>query len=304
MSRQLPTGFVAAAAMAALLCLPIAAQTSTSPAGDNNAAAPEATAPAANQPSAQATSVAGASADQNAPAEVQSRPPLQAPVKQGFWGRLNPFARKKYVQTQLSPIRDRVNELNGLSASNAKSISDLDRSARAGIAAASERANQAGDTAAAAEQRVQQTADQAKQLDQKVDAVNNTLQSADQYTVAQTAELHFRPGPARLNQGAEQQLSSFLQGLEGQKGYIVEVTAYSTRRGQAGIAASQDLANAVVRYMVLDQNIPLFRIYTSGMGNAAPVQGAQLQSATTRRTRGGTVQIRILKNGLAGNSNS
>jgi len=34
--------------------------------------------------------------------------PLQYESHQGFWGKVNPFARKKYVQRQTQPIRDRI----------------------------------------------------------------------------------------------------------------------------------------------------------------------------------------------------
>src|SRR5690348_7028437 len=34
--------------------------------------------------------------------------PLTNSKKEGFWGHLNPFARKKYVQRQLDPVRGRV----------------------------------------------------------------------------------------------------------------------------------------------------------------------------------------------------
>ena len=33
--------------------------------------------------------------------------PLQPETREGFWGHLNPFARKKYVARQTQPIRDR-----------------------------------------------------------------------------------------------------------------------------------------------------------------------------------------------------
>jgi len=275
-------GFTAAAALAALLSLPLAAQTNQT--NGQSADTTQAAAQASTAPAATAT----------------NQPPLTQPVKQGFWGKLNPFARKKYVQGQLSPIRDRVNELNGLSADNAKAIADTDARAKAGIADASERAQKASDTADAAQQQVQQTASQANQLNQQVGSVNTKLQGVDQYQVAQQAELHFKPGPANLNPSAQQQLDAFLQGLDTQKGYVVEVTAYSTRKGAAGVAASQDLADAVVRYLVLQHNVPLYRIYTMGMGNAAPA-AAQMSSsaATAKSTAGGTVEIKILKNSLA-----
>jgi outer membrane protein OmpA-like peptidoglycan-associated protein len=292
MSRQSSFGIMAAVALSALLCLPVSAQDAAPAANQPAAAAPAAT----TAPAATANDQNGATAQTG---EVKPEPPLAAPVRQGFWGRLNPFARKKYVEGQLSPIRDRVNELNGLSADNAKSISSLDARNKAAIAAANEQVKHANDIADAAQQQVQQDSTQAGQLNDQVGQVNTKLHSIDQYQVAQNAELHFKPGPAKLNPDAEQQLSSFLQGLADQKGYVVEVTAYSTRKGRAGDTASQDLADAVVRYMVLDQNIPLYRIYTMGMGNAAPAAAQMSASGPARATAGGTVKIQVLKNSLA-----
>ncbi|MGH3184903.1 MAG: OmpA family protein, partial [Streptosporangiaceae bacterium] len=137
-------------------------------------------------------------------------------------------------------------------------------------------------------------------LNTQLGTVSTKLQGVDQFQTAQTAELHFKPGPATLNPNAQQQLDGFLQGLDTQKGYVVEVTAYSSRKGAAGDAASQQLADTVVRYMVLQHNIPLFRIYTMGLGNAPAA--AQLNSANGTPVNGGTVQIKILKNSLASGS--
>jgi hypothetical protein len=58
---------------------------------------------------------AAQSADQNAAASstgASGKPALQPDTHEGFWGKINPFARKKYVQRQTAPIRDRVNELD------------------------------------------------------------------------------------------------------------------------------------------------------------------------------------------------
>ncbi|MGH9480419.1 MAG: OmpA family protein, partial [Terriglobales bacterium] len=230
-------GLAVAVATAAMLSLPLAAQDTQ-------------------------TTTAPQAATQPASETATQKPPLTAPVKQGFWGRMNPFARKKYVQKQLSPIRDRVNELNGLSADNAKFISDVDANAKAGISAAGDQAQKANQLADSAQQQVQQDSDQASQLQQQVGSVNTKVQGVDQYQVSQAAQLHFKPGPTSLNASTQQQLDSFLQGLDNQKGYVVEVTAYSSRKGAAGIAASQQLANTVVRYMVLQHNVPLYRIFT------------------------------------------
>src|ERR1700730_11092457 len=88
-------------------------------------------------------------AQPNTPAAAQStdtatgKQPLQPPSREGFWGRVNLFARKNYVKRQTDPIRDRVNELDDLTAANGKAIKDTDERAQKGIKLASDKANEA-----------------------------------------------------------------------------------------------------------------------------------------------------------------
>src|SRR5438046_9422724 len=71
---------------------------------------------------------------------ASGKAPLQYETRQGFWGKVNPFARKKYVQRQLTPIQNRVNELDELTAANTKMIKDVDSRATQGIQIASNKA--------------------------------------------------------------------------------------------------------------------------------------------------------------------
>ena len=52
---------------------------------------------AALENSPQSSAAQKANPDQNMSAQ-----PIE-PIRQGFWGKLNPFARKKYVQTHAGP---------------------------------------------------------------------------------------------------------------------------------------------------------------------------------------------------------
>src|SRR5277367_6581540 len=52
--------------------------------------------------------------------------PLSTKSNEGFWGHMNPFARKKWVNRQLDPVKDRLNELDQLTAKNANDIKDVD----------------------------------------------------------------------------------------------------------------------------------------------------------------------------------
>src|SRR5436853_7599804 len=100
--------------------------------------------PAASQP---AQSAPAAPADQNATQTAgpgaSGKPALQPDTHEGFWGHLNPFARKKYVQRQTAPIRDRENELDELTAANSKMIKDVDSRTQEVARLASSKANEA-----------------------------------------------------------------------------------------------------------------------------------------------------------------
>src|SRR5439155_6864388 len=98
----------------------------------------------AQQQPAASTSDQSQTASQPASGENASgKAPLQYETRQGFWGKVNPFARKKYVQRQITPIQNRVNELDELTAANTKMIKDVDSRAQQGIQMASNKANEA-----------------------------------------------------------------------------------------------------------------------------------------------------------------
>src|SRR5579863_9568866 len=259
--------------LAAVLSLPALAQTTDS---SSTQAAPAATATTSTD-------------------TATGKAPLAPPSREGFWGHLNPFARKNYVKRQTEPIRDRVNELDDLTAANTKNIRDTDSRAQAGIKLASDKADvadqhavDAGNKATAA----QQTAQLATTRIQTVETVVNNI---DQYKASNQTEIRFRPGQTVLSKPAKDALDEMATGVKGQRGYIIEVQGFSSGRGQVAIENSQKMAESVVRYLVLNHEIPVYRIYLVGMGNA-PV-GTD-EATKTKRISGGRVEISMLKNDL------
>lgn len=93
--------------------------------------------------------------------------PLPTKTNEGFWGHLNPLARKKWVNRQVGPVKDRLNELDQLSAKNAGDIKDLDARASAGIQKAQTTADGANQLATTANTQ----AGQASQLAQQASTV-------------------------------------------------------------------------------------------------------------------------------------
>src|SRR5882762_5680557 len=222
--------------------------------------------------------------------------PLQPDTHEGFWGKVNPFARKKYVQRQTAPIRDRINELDELTATNGKMIKDTDTRAQQGIQLASAKANEADQHAIDAGNKATAAQQTAQQAHTRLNTVEKVVTNIDQYQPSTQTEIRFKPGQTLLSKNAKEALDEMATPLKSQRGYIVEVQGFSSGHGQTAIANSQKMAESVVRYLVLNHEIPVYRIYLVGMGNA-PTQATATETKP-KRISGGRVEISLLKNNL------
>jgi outer membrane protein OmpA-like peptidoglycan-associated protein len=251
-------------------------------------------APAAQDQATQ-SQPAQASSDQN----LSTHQPLVPDQREGFWGKINPFARKKYVQKQMAPIRNRVNELDELSAQNAKNIKDVDSRAQEGIRLANAKAEQADQHALDAGNRAQMAHQTAQQATTRLTTVESVVTNFDQYQPTNQTELRFRSGQTVLNKNAKEALDELAASLKDQKGYIIEIQGFAPGSSAASIQSSQKMADAVVRYLVINHEIPVYRVFTLGLGNAK-VQAAQQQqdadAKPARAYRGPRVEVSVLKN--------
>lgn len=188
--------------------------------------------------------------------------PLAGQSKEGFWGHMNPFARKKWVNRQVDPIKDRANELDQLQAKNANDIRDVDSRATAGINKAQQSASLADQHAADARSRADQAQGLASDASTRTNALNGTVSNLDQYQTVTAAPVSFAAGRTTLGPKAKATLDDMAAKLQGEKGYIIEVQGYS----RAGVQTSQAMADSVVRYLVTEHQVPVYRIYRTGLG--------------------------------------
>jgi outer membrane protein OmpA-like peptidoglycan-associated protein len=252
--------------------------------------------PASSTPSDQ--SQASSTQSTNSGDSATGKAPLQYESRQGFWGKVNPFARKKYVQRQTQPIRDRVNELDELTSANSKMIKDVDARSQQGIQMASTKANEADQHAVDAGNKATQAQTTATQANTRLTTVETVVSNIDQYKSTNQTEIRFRAGQTVLSEAAKQAIDQMATPVKSQRGYIIEVQGFSSGKGQTAIATSRKMADAVVRYLVENHEIPVYRIYVLGMGNA-PAQTASADNGEKpKRMSGGRVEISLLKNDL------
>jgi outer membrane protein OmpA-like peptidoglycan-associated protein len=235
------------------------------------------------------------------PAAASQQPSSASPAntdKEGFWGHVNPFARKKWVKKRLDPINDRLTELDQVNAKNATDIKDVDARAQAGIQHAQATADAANQTATAAGTQAQNASNVAQGASGHVDKLNTTVNGLDQYHQISDVDLPFH-GSAMLSKDAKAQLDTLAASLTGHQGYIVEIEAHAPGAGAVGIQSSQRLAESVERYMVTEHQIPVYRMHFVALGNAPIETPGADPNAKPARIRNGSVHIRLMENSLA-----
>jgi outer membrane protein OmpA-like peptidoglycan-associated protein len=267
--------------LSAGLALAAVAQQTSSGSG----AAPAATGPGASQPASSQSSSSQSGSGRSGSSQdfwEGDEPSLGSLI-------LHPFATKEYVRRHVQPIRDRINELDEITAANTKMIRDVDARAQQGIQLASAKANLADEHATDAANKAQMAHQTATTLDTRIATDESMVGNIDQYKSGAQTEIRFRPGQTVLSKEAKDALDQMAAQLKNQRGYIIEVQGFSSGQGHAAIVNSRKMADSVVRYLVLNYQIPAYRIYVIGMGNAAVAAGA----------KGTRVEVNLLKNDLA-----
>lgn len=247
--------------------------------------------------SAQPATSTSQAAPTSQPITVYHSEPLQSPPRQDFWDGdepsltwlvLHPFASKAYVRRHVQPIQDRVNELDEITAESGRMIREVDARAQHGIQLASEKSSLADEHAQDAANKAQMAHQMVASLDTRVATDQTVVGNLDQYKSGAQTEIRFRPGQTVLSKQAKDALDELAAQVKGQHGYIIEVQGFSAGRGQAAILNSKKMADSVERYLVLNQEVPAYRIYVIGMGNAAE----------EKHTVGTRIEVSLLKNDL------
>jgi outer membrane protein OmpA-like peptidoglycan-associated protein len=204
----------------------------------------------------------------------------------------HPITSKKYVQGQIQPLQDCLNQLDNAATANAAMVKDVDARSQHGVELASTRLKEADQHATDADSRAQAAQLAASQTTEHVSRVEQMVGGLDQYKGGAQTEIDFDAGQAALSKKAKDALDEMAAPLKDQRSYVIEVRGYSAGQGQAAIVESRRIADSVVRYLVNTHQIPVHRIYTIAMGNAPA-------DAQHGKRRGGRVEVSLLQNDLA-----
>jgi outer membrane protein OmpA-like peptidoglycan-associated protein len=204
-------------------------------------------------------------------------------------------ASKKYVKEQTTPIINKTNELDDLTAQNSKAIKDVDARAQAGIQDVNTRA-------AAADQKAQSAGQQATQAQQladnavhRVGVLTDAVANLDNYKVVSETSVHFGFDKDFLTKQAKDELDKMASVVPNTKGYIITVEGGTDGTGPAdyNYTLSERRADSVIQYLSSKYNIPAHKIYLIGLGKDKPVQDNKTRDGRAANRR---VDVRLMTN--------
>jgi outer membrane protein OmpA-like peptidoglycan-associated protein len=129
-----------------------------------------------------------------------------------------------------------------------------------------------------------------------VNLTNERISALDDYVPQTVMAVNFRTGSAVLSADSKAKLDELATKALNAKGYVVEVSGFADATGSIdrNRLLSQRRADAVIRYLVENHNIPLRRIITPyGYGESHPVAENNSRDGRAQNRR---VEVKLLIN--------
>jgi len=202
---------------------------------------------------------------------------------------------KNYVRNQTTPIIDKTNELDDLTAKNTKDIRDTDARAQKGIQDVQAKAADADQKALAAAKTADEAQGLATTASNRVTSLANTVANLDNYQPVVETTVHFGFDKANLTGKAKQALDELGQDIPNTRHYIIVVDGNTDSTGPAdyNYQLSQRRASAVIQYLAEKYEVPAHKIFVIGLGKDKPVAS---NASTGGRAKNRRVDIRLMTN--------
>jgi OOP family OmpA-OmpF porin len=207
-------------------------------------------------------------------------------------------ATKKYVKRQIDPVSGRVDELTEVSKRNENAIKDVDSRAQSGIQSVEAKASEVDSKAIAADQKALEAQQMAKNAEGKIadeeTSFNQKISNIDSYKPVENASVNFKFRQSKLSDEAKATLDQLAAKVKDQKGYVLEIQGFtdSTGTDAYNLVLSQKRSENVVRYLSQQHQIPLFRMFILGLGEAKQIEDNKTKKGRAANRR---VEITLLE---------
>jgi OmpA-OmpF porin, OOP family len=208
---------------------------------------------------------------------------------------------KNYVKQQTTPLINKTNELDDLTAKNTKDIKDVDARAQAGIAAVNAKTAEVDQKAQTAGQNAASAQQMADAANTRVGVLTNTVANLDNYRAVAETSVKFGFDKDNLTAKSKEALDQLAGSISSTKGYIITLEGGTDSVGAAdyNYDLSQRRANSVIQYLATKYSVPAHKIYVIGLGKDKPVE---TNKTTEGRADNRRVDVRLMTNTMGDNT--
>jgi OmpA-OmpF porin, OOP family len=202
---------------------------------------------------------------------------------------------KNYVKQQTTPLINKTNELDDMTAKNSKDIKDVDARAQAGIQALNVKTADVEQKAQAANQSASAAQQMADAANNRVGVLTNTVANLDNYRPVAETSVKFGFNRDNLTPKAMEALDQLAGTIASTKGYIIALEGSTDSVGSAdyNYGLSQRRADSVIQYLASKYNVPAHKIYVIGLGKDKPVESNKTSQGRADNRR---VDVRLMTN--------
>ena len=202
---------------------------------------------------------------------------------------------KRYVRNETTPLINKTNELDDLTAKNSRDIKDVDARVQAGLQQVNARTAEVDQKALAAGKSADAAQTTATAAVQRVDALTNTVLNLDNYRPVAETSVHFGFDKDNLTKKAKEALDQLAADVQNTKGYIITVEGGTDAVGSEdyNYNLSERRADSVIQYLASEHNIPAHKIYLIGLGKDKPVDSNKTREGRAKNRR---VDVHLMTN--------
>ena len=202
---------------------------------------------------------------------------------------------KNYVKQQTTPLINKTNELDDLTAKNTKDIKDVDARAQAGIQAVNAKTAEVDQKAQTAGQNAASAQQMADAANNRVGVLTNTVANLDNYHAVAETSVKFSFNKDILTAKSKEALDQLGGSISATKGYIITLEGGTDSVGSAdyNYDLSQRRANSVIQYLATKYSVPAHKIYVIGLGKDKPVDSNKTAQGRADNRR---VDVRLMSN--------
>lgn len=202
---------------------------------------------------------------------------------------------KNYVKQQTTPLINKTNELDDMSAKNSKDIKDVDARAQAGINSVNAKTAEVDQKAQAANQNATQAQQMADAANGRVSVLTNAVANLDNYRPVAETSVKFGFNKDVLTAQSKEALDQMAGNIASTKGYIITLEGGTDSVGSAeyNYDLSQRRANSVIQYLASKYSVPAHKIYVIGLGKDKPVESNKTKEGRADNRR---VDVRLMTN--------